>query len=169
MVFYHTLFQTWFFYCTLIFAELARLRNTREELLDHELQELRLEQQDNNLNQGDNWSIVRVLCDKTLLLPLLLVCSLQAGQQFSGINAVFYYSVGIFQTAQLSLENSQLATIAAGCCNLLMAIISIPVMAKFNRRPLLNLSLITTIVFLIVLGVAILLTVRFVTSKKKLV
>lgn len=149
-----------FFYCNFFFVELARIRDTREELLDHELQELRLEQQDNNLSQGDNWSIVRVLCDKTLLLPLLLVCSLQAGQQFSGINAVFYYSVGIFQTAQLSLENSQLATIAAGCCNLLMAIISIPIMARFNRRPLLNLSLITTIIFLIVLGVAILLTVR---------
>lgn len=141
--------------------ELALIRGTREELLDHELQELRLEQQDNDLNQGDTWNIARVLRDKTLLLPLLLVCSLQAGQQFSGINAVFYYSVIIFQAAELSLENSQLATIAAGCCNLLMAIISIPVMARFNRRPVLHLSLITTIIFLVILGIAIILTVCY--------
>lgn len=67
---------------------------------------------------------------------------------------VFYYSVSIFQNTGLSLENSQLATIAAGCCNLLMAIISIPVMAKFNRRITLQISLSTTAFFLALLGIA---------------
>jgi hypothetical protein len=74
---------------------------------------------------------------------------------------VFYYSVEIFQKSGLSLENSQLATIAAGCCNLFMAILSIPVMAKFNRRTTLQLSLTTTTFFLVLLGIAIILTVRF--------
>ncbi|KYB25426.1 solute carrier family 2, facilitated glucose transporter member 1 isoform X2 [Tribolium castaneum] len=138
----------------LALKQLALIRNTKEELLDHEIQELKLEEQDND-TEGEDWSIIRVLGDKSLLLPLLLVCSLQAGQQFSGINAVFYYSVSIFQKAGLSLLNSQLATIAAGCCNLLMAIISIPVMAKFNRRSTLQLSLVTTTFFLIILGLAI--------------
>ncbi|RZC33591.1 solute carrier family 2, facilitated glucose transporter member 1-like, partial [Asbolus verrucosus] len=134
--------------------ELACIRNAKEEMLDHEIQELKLEEQDCDATEN-SWNIIKVLMDKSLLLPLLLVCSLQAGQQFSGINAVFYYSVLIFQSAGLSLENSQLATIAAGCCNLLMAIISIPVMAKFNRRNTLQLSLVTTAFFLILLGLAI--------------
>lgn len=34
------------------------------------------------------WSSWRVLTDSKLRLPLLLVCALQGGQQFSGINAV---------------------------------------------------------------------------------
>ncbi|KAJ3642404.1 hypothetical protein Zmor_025196 [Zophobas morio] len=138
----------------LAIQQLASIRNVKEEFLDQEIHELRLEEQDNDVDESDSWNLLRVLKDKTLLLPLLLVCSLQAGQQFSGINAVFYYSVIIFQEAGFSLENSQIATIAAGCCNLLMAIISIPVMAKFNRRCTLQVSLITTAVFLIVLGTA---------------
>ncbi|XP_044268428.1 solute carrier family 2, facilitated glucose transporter member 1-like isoform X2 [Tribolium madens] len=138
----------------LALKQLSLIRNVKEEFLSHEIQDLKLEEQDNDV-EGEEWSIIRVLKDKSLLLPLLLVCSLQAGQQFSGINAVFYYSVSIFQKAGLSLKNSQLATIAAGCCNLLMAIISIPVMAKFNRRSTLQLSLVTTAFFLIVLGLAI--------------
>lgn len=51
--------------------------------------------------------------------------------------------------------NSQLATIGAGVINLLMAIISIPVMARVNRRTTLQISLSLTVVFLIVLGTAI--------------
>lgn len=73
---------------------------------------------------------------------------------------VFYYSVSIFRKAGLSLENSQFATIAAGCCNLLMAVISIPVMARVNRRITLQLSLLSTAIFLIILGLAITLIVR---------
>lgn len=132
----------------------------KEEYLQHEIQELKLEEQDSDVGD-DSWNLLRVLTDRSLRLPLLLVCCLQAGQQFSGINAVFYYSVLIFQKAGFSLQNSQLATIAAGCCNLLMAIISIPVMAKFNRRTTLQLSLTLTAFFLVVLGTAITFIVSF--------
>lgn len=59
-----------------------------EDALAHEIHEMKIEQQDSEVEDKDTWSIGRVLTDKTLLLPLLLVCSLQAGQQMSGINAV---------------------------------------------------------------------------------
>lgn len=78
-----------------------------EDALAHEIHEMKIEQQDSEVEDKDTWSIGRVLTDKTLLLPLLLVCSLQAGQQMSGINAVrlvpaihYYYTnnivLGIF-------------------------------------------------------------------------
>lgn len=67
---------------------LARIRCVNESMLEDELQELRIEQQDAEAGGSDSWNIAKVVTDKTLLLPLLLVCSLQAGQQFSGINAV---------------------------------------------------------------------------------
>lgn len=68
---------------------------------------------------------------------------------------MFFYSFSIFKSADLSDINSQLATIGAGIVNLLMAIISIPVMARVNRRTTLQISLSLTAVFLIVLGTAI--------------
>lgn len=80
---------------------------------------------------------------------------MQAGQQFVGINAVFYYSVSIFMRAGLNESNSQLATIGAGIINLAMAVISIPVMSRFNRRSVFQLSCGTAAVFLALLGVAI--------------
>lgn len=67
---------------------LSKIRELNEEALAHEIYEMKIEQQDSDAENLDSWSIGRVLVDKTLLLPLLLVCSLQAGQQLSGINAV---------------------------------------------------------------------------------
>lgn len=68
---------------------------------------------------------------------------------------MFYYSVSIFKSAGLSEQNSQLATIGAGIINLSMAVISIPVMARFTRRSTLQLSLASTTVCLVALGIAI--------------
>uniref|UniRef100_A0A182P8V1 Major facilitator superfamily (MFS) profile domain-containing protein n=1 Tax=Anopheles epiroticus TaxID=199890 RepID=A0A182P8V1_9DIPT len=77
------------------------------------------------------WS---VLTDRTLLLPLVLVCALQGGQQLSGINAVFFYSVSIFESVGLSSTDAKFANLGAGCLNLFVAFFSPILMAKFNRR-----------------------------------
>lgn len=84
------------------FAVLSRIRGVEESFLHHEIQEMRIEQQDSEANGSDSWNIARVLTDKTLLLPLLLVCSLQAGQQFSGINAVSEYQKDLAFGARLT-------------------------------------------------------------------
>uniref|UniRef100_A0A6P7H531 Solute carrier family 2, facilitated glucose transporter member 1-like n=1 Tax=Diabrotica virgifera virgifera TaxID=50390 RepID=A0A6P7H531_DIAVI len=68
--------------------QLNRLRNSKQSAVNLEILELKKEQQDNEKNTRVGWSIGKVLVDRSLLLPLLLVCSLQAGQQLSGINAV---------------------------------------------------------------------------------
>lgn len=138
----------------ILLTELSKIRNVDRGELEDEMQELKLEQQDNEINAGESWNISKVLTNGSLFLPLLLVCSLQAGQQFSGINAVFYYSANIFERAGLSKSNGELATIGAGICNLLMAIISIPVMSKWNRRIVIQISLTTTAIFLVILGLA---------------
>lgn len=75
---------------------MSTIREMNEEALAHEIHEMKIEQQDSEASDQDFWSIGRVLTDKTLLLPLLLVCSLQAGQQMSGINAVgFLHSLSV--------------------------------------------------------------------------
>ncbi|KAG5898275.1 hypothetical protein JTB14_008619 [Gonioctena quinquepunctata] len=135
--------------------QLKKLRNLKEEYLCDEINELKSEKRYNEQNAGQAWNIGKVLSKDSLLLPILLVCSLQAGQQLSGINAVFYYSNEIFIEAGLSPSEAELGTIGAGCCNLFMAIVSIWVMSKFNRRGVLQLSLVSSIFFLLVLGMAI--------------
>lgn len=68
--------------------ELICIRRVKEELLVHEIQELKLEKHGAEMCENNSWPLLRVIKDKSLRLPLLLVCCLQAGQQFSGINAV---------------------------------------------------------------------------------
>jgi len=75
----------------LYFAELSRIRALPREQVKDELQAL------NSANkleaQAGGWTAGKVLCSSELRLPLMLVCALQAGQQFSGINAVSYGSL----------------------------------------------------------------------------
>lgn len=71
---------------------MERIRNLPRSLLETEIQEMRLTAQNSEEELEEKWGIIKVLKDRTLMLPLLLVCSLQAGQQFSGINAVNFRS-----------------------------------------------------------------------------
>ncbi|XP_058125663.1 solute carrier family 2, facilitated glucose transporter member 3-like [Anopheles ziemanni] len=93
-------------------------------------------------------SIISVLKDRTLLLPLVLVCALQGGQQLSGINAVFFYSVSIFESVGLSSTDAKFANLGAGCLNLFVAFFSPVLMAKFTRRFLALLSCSMCAIFL---------------------
>ncbi|XP_060528587.1 solute carrier family 2, facilitated glucose transporter member 3-like isoform X1 [Cylas formicarius] len=134
--------------------ELQRVRNIDEDMLIQEIEELKKEKQ-HNLEKGEDWNIAKVIRSESLLLPLLLICSLQAGQQLSGVNAVFYYSTDIFKGAGLSASSSELATIGAGCCNIFMAILSVQTMSWFKRRAVLQISLLSSTFFLVLLGLSI--------------
>ncbi|KAK9871810.1 hypothetical protein WA026_014265 [Henosepilachna vigintioctopunctata] len=139
----------------LALQNLSKIRNMPISSLDNEIQELQNELQVSESQHNDVWTMKRVLKDRKLRLPLILVCVLTSGQQFSGINAVFYYSVTIYKTAGLSEMGQQLGTIGAGICNLFMAIISVPIMQRFDRRFIMQLSLCSTAFFLLLLAVAI--------------
>lgn len=83
------------------------------------------------------WSVLR---DPKLLLPIILVCALQGGQQLSGISAVFYYSVSIFESAGVSSKYAKWANLGAGVINAIVASFIPYLMEKVNRRPLALLS-----------------------------
>ncbi|KRT85756.1 membrane transporter [Oryctes borbonicus] len=134
---------------------LENIRSMNVSELESEINELEIESNDNKKRSEKTFGFWNVLTDRSLLLPLLLVCSMQAGQQFSGINAVFYYSKSTFQKAGLSEENSEYATVGAGVVNFVMAIISVYLMSRFNRRSTFQLSALCSVVCLIILGIAI--------------
>lgn len=127
--------------------QLLRLRDGRADVVAEELAQMRTEA-NSEPEKRTLWSVLR---DGRLTLPVVLVCSLLGGQQLSGINAVFYYSVSIFEKAGLSHSNAQWANLGAGCINLLVACFSPVLMSKVNRRPLLLWSCAVSGVFLIVL------------------
>lgn len=66
--------------------------------------------------------------------PLLIAVMLQLSQQLSGINAVFYYSTGIFETA--GVKQPIYATIGAGVVNVIFTVVSLFLVEKAGRRTL---------------------------------
>lgn len=71
---------------------LRRLRgNDAEEEVQRELQELKATLEAKDTNKAS--SLCSVLKDRELWMPLILVCSFQATQQLSGINAVGYLTL----------------------------------------------------------------------------
>lgn len=95
-------------------------------------------------------SMVQLLATPSLRAPLLVAVMLQLTQQFSGINAVFFYSTSFFEAAVASpgaasgsapSDTSKLVgvwgTIATGFINVLATAASIPLIERAGRKPLL--------------------------------
>uniref|UniRef100_A0A8C2G807 Solute carrier family 2 member 3a n=2 Tax=Cyprinus carpio TaxID=7962 RepID=A0A8C2G807_CYPCA len=66
--------------------------------------------------------------------PLLIAVMLHLSQQLSGINAVFYYSTGIFKSAGVS--QPIYATIGAGVVNTVFTVVSLFLVERAGRRTL---------------------------------
>ncbi|KAI1885821.1 hypothetical protein AGOR_G00207730 [Albula goreensis] len=66
--------------------------------------------------------------------PIIIAIVLQLSQQLSGINAVFYYSTGMFKTA--GVTKPIFATIGAGIVNTVFTIVSLFLVERAGRRTL---------------------------------
>nr|KAF6496051.1 hypothetical protein HJG63_010307 [Rousettus aegyptiacus] len=66
--------------------------------------------------------------------PIMISIMLQLSQQLSGINAVFYYSTGIFEDA--GVREPIYATIGAGVVNTIFTVVSVFLVEKAGRRTL---------------------------------
>lgn len=140
----------------LLFTELMRLRvgAGSTDLLTRINSEMVVMEQDAS-TQADTRSIWSVLTDRSLLMPLILICALLGGQQLSGVNAVFYYSVEIFKNVGLTDTNAKWANFGAGVLNLLVAFSGPKVMEKINRRPIIIYSCLFSGIFLVALTIVV--------------
>ncbi|OWK03806.1 SLC2A3 [Cervus elaphus hippelaphus] len=66
--------------------------------------------------------------------PIIISIMLQLSQQLSGINAVFYYSTGIFKDA--GVQEPVYATIGAGVVNTIFTVVSVFLVERAGRRTL---------------------------------
>jgi MFS transporter, SP family, galactose:H+ symporter len=79
-------------------------------------------------------------------------------QQATGINTVIYYAPTIFQMAGFTSDTAAIsATVGVGLVNVLMTIVSIRLIDKLGRKPLLSIGLIGMSASLFLLGLAFLL------------
>jgi len=114
-------------------AALKRFRGKDDVKMD--LEEMDMEKK--QVQEEPSWSFGALISDKKLRLPLIIVCSLACAQQLSGINVVFYYSTMIFASSGIQPQHIQYAVLGTGLINVIMTAISVPLMEKSGRRPLL--------------------------------
>jgi sugar porter (SP) family MFS transporter len=117
---------------------LAQLRGTR--LVDEEFAELEKSVAEELAVKTPSLGVqLRMLRDP--LLPIVLATGLMFFQQSTGIDAVLYYLNGYFQAAGMSSELANYASIVVGAINVLCTIISVTIIDKLGRKPLLAISL----------------------------
>jgi MFS transporter, SP family, galactose:H+ symporter len=129
---------------------LAVLQRLREPVqaqaeLDQTKQSIAAESQ----NTESNWS---EFFSKRLRIPLFIGVGIFFIQQFSGINAIIYYSTDIFKTTFDSTKTAALATVGVGVVNALSTMVAIIFLDRLGRKPLLYIGLIGTAVSLATVG-----------------
>ncbi|XP_026465184.1 LOW QUALITY PROTEIN: solute carrier family 2, facilitated glucose transporter member 3-like [Ctenocephalides felis] len=89
-------------------------------------------------NEPQTLSVFRLLKSRLTLVPLMVTCCVMLAQQFSGINAVMFYSTSVFRSAGLREgEQARYATLGMGTINVLATIVSLFLVEKLGRRILL--------------------------------
>jgi MFS transporter, SP family, galactose:H+ symporter len=93
------------------------------------------------------------LFSKRLRRPLFIGIGIFLIQQFSGINAVIYYAPEIFKMAGFAdTDVTILATVGVGVCNVFFTIVSLWLLDRWGRRPILFTGLAGVTVSLALLG-----------------
>jgi SP family arabinose:H+ symporter-like MFS transporter len=92
------------------------------------------------------------LFDRRFRRPLLIAVLLMAFSQFSGINAIMYYSTKIFTTAGVGVGDSFTASVVVGLVNLLFTFVAIALVDKAGRRILLLVGLALQVIALGAVG-----------------
>lgn len=82
-------------------------------------------------------SFWELLSHRRFRRPLFIAVLLMIFSQFSGINAIMYYSTEIFTTAGTGVKNSFAASAIIGLVNLLFTFVAIALVDKAGRRALL--------------------------------
>ena len=118
---------------------LTKLRGADYEDLDFELELLSAVRDDSiAAQQSDSDSLLSSLNSRPVRRSLWIGLMLQLFQQFSGINAVFYYSTAFFASAHVG--DPWLASVLCSGVNVVATGLAIPLMDRAGRRTLLILS-----------------------------
>jgi SP family facilitated glucose transporter-like MFS transporter 1 len=111
---------------------LQRLRCTSD--VEDDIEEMRIE--DRAQQQEARITMLQLIRNRSLQMPLMIGIIMQLSQQLSGINAIFYYSTNIFTSAGLKEDLAKYSTIGVGVVMVAMTLVSIMLMDRTGRRTL---------------------------------
>lgn len=121
-----------------------RIASEREHLVD--------EKREEDAPTKKHW---KALFAPSVRMPFLIGIGVAVFQSITGINTVIYYAPQIFELAGYEEAQTALfATILVGAINVLVTIISLWLIDRVGRRPLLIAGLIGMAIALVVLGIS---------------
>ena len=123
-----------------------------QEHADHEYQNI-IKSLKQNTGIG-NLVQVRELLSKKMRLILIIGFGLAVFQQVSGINSVLYYAPMIFESAGSGRDAAFIQAIAIGLVFLVMTIVSMLIIDRFGRKPLLYIGVTMMALSLLITGIA---------------
>ncbi|KAJ0184281.1 hypothetical protein K1T71_000704 [Dendrolimus kikuchii] len=100
-----------------------------------EMEEMRQEAEKNKVTK--KVTLRELFGNRTLRQPLFIAMVVMVAQQFSGINAVIFFSTDIFNKVNLSEAQAQYATLGMGAMNVVMTIVSLFLVEIAGRKTLL--------------------------------
>ncbi|KAL7579661.1 hypothetical protein ACA910_021811 [Epithemia clementina (nom. ined.)] len=129
-------------------ARAALIRLQSKEVVDEYVQYIKEEAESSSSNskrddadtkkEDKNMTLRELVLDKTLRKQLIVGVTVQLMMQFSGIDALLYYSTTVFQQAAVS--DPELATTCLGIINVLVTIVAVKYMDSAGRKTLLTWS-----------------------------
>jgi len=127
-------------------AALQRLRGSED--VDAELDQMKKEKLKDQSSSTETYTFAMLFGDKANYLPLIATIAMQILQQWSGINAVMFYSALIFQDAGVEPDQIPYAVVGTGVVNVLTTVLAVFVIERAGRRPLILIPcLIITIIY----------------------
>ena len=123
-----------------------------QEHADHEYQNI-IKSLKQNTGIG-NLVQVRELLSKKMRLILIIGFGLAVFQQVSGINSVLYYAPMIFESAGSGRDAAFVQAIAIGLVFLVMTIVSMIIIDRYGRRPLLYIGVTMMAISLLITGIS---------------
>ncbi|KAL4220892.1 Solute carrier 2 [Mactra antiquata] len=119
--------------------------------VEHEIEEMRIEAR--RSSSTESFTMKQLLTTPELKLPLIISLVVQVAQQWSGINAAMAYSSFIFAQANVPEDIIPYVIVGQGAINAISTLISVPLMEKAGRRPLLIWPMCGMVVSFIVLTI----------------
>ncbi|KAK9687838.1 Bifunctional purine biosynthesis protein PurH [Basidiobolus ranarum] len=107
--------------------------------IDAEFDELNSAVRSENESDNENLNIFQVIKNSHLRGLFIVALIMHAYQQLSGINSVIYYSTSIFNDI-FGVSNSQYVTVGVAGINLVMTLVSVALIDRAGRKPLLYAS-----------------------------
>ncbi|KAJ0169297.1 hypothetical protein K1T71_015181 [Dendrolimus kikuchii] len=115
---------------------LRALNWLRDKVAVHEeMEEMRQEADKNKVTK--KVTLRELFGKRTLRQPLFIAMVVMVAQQFSGINAVIFFSTDIFNKVNLNEAQAQYATLGMGAMNVVMTIVSLFLVEIAGRKTLL--------------------------------